>query len=100
MNARFILDHIKQLIEKMHDAEGLDKIQFYTTIYVLVKSIKEYQETVDKIIPNFEIYSSELLWHCASIARLDDGNGHDDTQHLVWAYGAINKLESFHCLNV
>jgi hypothetical protein len=36
----------------------------------------------------------ELPWHINSMLGIDDGNGHDFEQHLVWAYGVLIAVRS------
>lgn len=97
MDRNLSLKAIEDLLDELHGAKQSERIQIYTTITSLTNRIKE---CFGEDTPNLNEYTAELLGHCEAIAGLDDGNGHDELQHFTWALAALNKLKSYHCLNV
>ena len=97
MDKKLSIKAIRDLLNKLRSEDRMTRLHVYGAIVSMMIRINECYGAGT---PNLENYTGELLEHCEAIAGLDDGNGHDESQHFRWALSAIQKLESCHCLNV
>jgi hypothetical protein len=96
MNIELILERIESLAEAMineQQGENARAISF-ATIRTLAAELEEISESSDVPSLYIEEKISELVWHAASIAHLDNGNGHTDDAHFVWLLGVLSGLGS------
>ncbi len=100
MNIKFALDRIEEIICNLEKKETEESVESYSAIIAIIMRLDEKAKDEAVPIANYREYRTKFLWSCESICGLDDGNGHDKSQHLRWALAAINNLKSGHCFNV
>lgn len=100
MDAELILSAIEELVNRMTNVPKAERIVTYSAIKTLIGELREM--AVEKC--RDKGYASEkfanLSWSCASIAGLDDGNGHSAEQHQSWALTAVETLRGVNCFDV
>lgn len=99
MNISRTLDAIESLIRFMSESPENERILIYTSVTTLLAECEEFAK--DNEVPNSNIgqYNCEVIHSCRCLARLDD-DGHDDSQHRIWARGGVNKLKSWAAFDV
>jgi len=90
-----MLDMIRSSI-KNHSRKGEEKSPFLSSSLVLIKDLEKLSHD-----NNLSGYTNEKLvslrWHVNVIFGDEDGNGHSKSEHVSWAYGELNSLDSEQC---
>ena len=86
--------NLRKLVTRLKEID--DKLE---SLIEIKNVLSEIENNIDEGTPNFELYKSELIYHCESLVGINDGNNHGSQQHYAWALAAIDKLESKHCLD-
>ncbi len=95
-----LLNTLKETVSIIVEGNSEERKINYLKIKSLLDELRKEGEEKQISMANFNEYATHLLWHCGAIAGVKDDHGHDERQHLVWAYAEINKLESSHCFNI
>lgn len=94
------IELLEQLVGEMLEIGINQRVSHCRDIKQILSEIEMFALALDKRRGNFEEYKVGLIWHCEAMAGLVDNNGHSDLQHAVWAHGALEKIKSFHGLNI
>lgn len=94
MNARLALEQLTNVVKIFKDLEPEERIKYFGTITSITNKLLELSEKVryKKAIVCENII--KLLWSIETLCRLADGNDKSDSEHIIWALGAIDTLKS------
>lgn len=100
MDPKLTLTAIETMVETMKSSSYFERIKTYTAIKMLTDDLEQYAKDYETWNAYMSEKFSNLNWSVASLAKIDEGNGHDDVNHTNWALTAINSLRSELCFNV
>jgi hypothetical protein len=82
---------LRELIDTIKFAETvIDRSALFSAMRLLCDDLH-----TDKDVNGYaQGKAFDVRWHAGAALGFDETNGHSSEQHLVWAMGALNVLES------
>lgn len=89
-----VLNNIEQVIREIPLMSKFEKKETYNSISTNCRLLIEYAIQQNLAYAYVKEKTTALLIHVGAMTGTKNDNGHDEEQHMVWAYGALDALKS------
>lgn len=97
MDVSAAIKNLEKLVRQLSDSPS--KLEIHKEIQSILANLDKYAETADIPIANYREARIRLVHSCDCLCKIQD-DGHNESEHKAWAFGAIEKMKGYHCFNL